>query len=301
MTRPSSGCSCLNFGGEQKKKKKNVHFRPCPDLLAFAPILRHSSWHNITLTCTIWKLSPCSPCKRSSAIHTTVKEKKKVFGIDIAAKGRTQRQFIVSFSPFWCNISFFMFLQSISMSASPHEGRKEEKKGTVTLLWISYIPRNTFSRDGILKPDSTESLREAKTKEALSSLSCRSHSHDYATFKCTCASIHTGATHTPTPNILHVPMQGWAELIYWLSWAGAHKLHGAHTHTHTYICCVFASHMWERWRKVGSQQRAPYPLQLIYFATLPPALHLTADLFFSTLFTFLLTSKVLSLFSHTSV
>lgn len=154
--------------------------------------------------------------------------------------------------------------------------KKIVNKETVTLLWISYVPGNIILSNKILKAWSTKSLMEAKTKDALCSLFGWSHSH--ARFKCACASIHAGIAHTPTLNILCVPMQGWAELICWLLQMRAHKRHGLASRTHTYTLHV-CQPMWERWRKVGSQHRAPYPLQLIYLATLPLALHLTADLF----------------------
>lgn len=288
MTRPSSTCSsgvvqAAAAGSrtwEGNKKKKNVHFSPAlTSLLSL-------QFQGTPADTTLHWLAPSEGClhvhrANAPAPFTQPSEgKKKTFGIEIAAKGRTQRQLIVSCSPFWCNISFFMFLQSISMSASPHGGRKE-KKGTVTLLWISYIPRNTFSSDGVLKPESTESLREAKTKEALSSLSGRSHSHGYATFKCACASIHAHTQYSACSDagLSRTDTLAFASVRTQTPWC-------THTHTHTsYSLCVCQPHvrkMKESWQSAASSLSTA--ANLLCYAT--PGSPPNCRSFFSTLFIF---------------
>lgn len=191
---------------------------------------------------TVQKLQRCS--------HNHQREKKKPFGIEITAKGRTQNQLRVSCSPFWCNIFFHV----LTINFCVRQQEKKVNKGTVTLLWISYVPGNTLSSNDILKPKSTKSVMEAKTKEALSLLFGRSHSHGYATFKCACASIHTDIAHTPTLNILCVPMHGWAELICWLSrTVHTNAMVWLHTHTHTHACLpAHVRKMKESWQSAAS-------------------------------------------------
>lgn len=100
------------------------------------------------------------------------------------------------------------------------------------------------------------------------------------TFMCAYASVHTGCTH---PHTIYGMFRCMAWAVAELNrYAGfhTHKLNGAcclHTHIHTHIHALCQPDV-RKTRKVGSQQRAPYPLELIHFSTLPPALLLTADL-----------------------
>lgn len=67
--------------------EKAVHSSPIlTSLLARAPISRYSSWHNITLTCTIWRPSLYAVQKfRLGAIHRTIRTP---FAAEIAEKKR---------------------------------------------------------------------------------------------------------------------------------------------------------------------------------------------------------------------
>lgn len=111
----------------------------------------------------------------------------------------------------------------------------------------------------------------------ISSVLWEAHIHTYT---CTYASIHT------RPRTIYGPMYGmsWTDMqahthtnstkhTCMLPYSSTSK----YTHTHSYTVCLCEPDV-RKMSKVGSQQQAAYPLELIHFTAPPPSLFLTADL-----------------------
>lgn len=110
----------------------------------------------------------------------------------------------------------------------------------------------------------------------ISSVLWEAHIH---TYPCTYASIHT------RPRTIYGPMYGMSRTD--MQAHSTHKLNQAHMHaalqfhfhmhTHSYAACLCQTDV-RKMSKVGSRQRAAYPLELIHFTAPPPSLFLATDL-----------------------